>query len=239
MRGKSSSGWPAWRNGILPVIGNDIVDLRLSGNRGKSGDRRFLDRVCTPEEKAFIGEFADHSDRRLWVVWAAKEAAYKALAKRDAFIDAVPVQYRTVFHRVVPIAEAATGRLLSFQGRVQTPAGEAFFQACSTVHHVHCLAVAGGDALPAGIEWCILDLPEGQDPSSWLRRAALEALARRLGVPVQRLAISRFPGPRGKGPPRVLEGSRLLDVDLSLSHDGSYGAYAFLEEPIPSAMNAC
>jgi len=81
------------------------------------------------------------------------------------------------------------------------------------------------------MEWRILDLPEGRDPSSWLRRVALEALACRLGVPVQRLAISRFTGPRGKGPPKILGGGRILDIDLSLSHDGAYGAYAFLETP--------
>jgi phosphopantetheinyl transferase (holo-ACP synthase) len=59
-------------------VGNDIVDLG-----GPAIDRlhaRFIERVCTAEEQRAIAESPDPK-RRLWTLFAAKEAAYKAAVK--------------------------------------------------------------------------------------------------------------------------------------------------------------
>jgi phosphopantetheine--protein transferase-like protein len=61
-------------------IGNDIVDLAEPNVAGKERDRRFMDRVFTPEERARILE-AVAPTVALWKTWAAKEAAYKVACK--------------------------------------------------------------------------------------------------------------------------------------------------------------
>ena len=66
----------------MPGVGNDVVDLKEPGNRGKSGDDRFLGRVFTAEERGLIAQAAA-PDTRLWSLWAAKEAAYKAVSGGD------------------------------------------------------------------------------------------------------------------------------------------------------------
>ncbi|MEI7638026.1 MAG: 4'-phosphopantetheinyl transferase superfamily protein [Syntrophus sp. (in: bacteria)] len=64
----------------MTSIGNDIVDLTSPDSIGKSLDRRFIARVFTPEEQERIDR-SDSPDTTLWMVWAAKEAAFKAVIK--------------------------------------------------------------------------------------------------------------------------------------------------------------
>ncbi|MBE0557548.1 MAG: 4'-phosphopantetheinyl transferase superfamily protein, partial [Proteobacteria bacterium] len=66
----------------MPGVGNDVVDLNEPDNRGKSGDDRFLGRVFTAEERELIARAAA-PNTLLWSLWAAKEAAYKAVSGDD------------------------------------------------------------------------------------------------------------------------------------------------------------
>jgi hypothetical protein len=59
-----------------------------------------------------------------------------------------------------------------------------------------------------------------------VRRAAINHLASILKVPPYYIDIRRDNTPHGYGAPRVfIEGSR-TDIDISLSHDGQYSAFA-------------
>ncbi|MFH2008447.1 MAG: 4'-phosphopantetheinyl transferase superfamily protein, partial [bacterium] len=59
-------------------VGNDIVDLRDPESDPASLHARYLKRVFTAQERRAIGDRPDPVE--LWSRWAAKEAAYKALA---------------------------------------------------------------------------------------------------------------------------------------------------------------
>jgi hypothetical protein len=76
---------------LFPV-GNDVVDFAAPGNLGKSGDTRFCGRVFTAEERALIAGAA-RPDALLWTIWAAKEAAYKAVSRGDPAVCSVPHRY--------------------------------------------------------------------------------------------------------------------------------------------------
>jgi 4'-phosphopantetheinyl transferase EntD len=62
------------------LIGNDLVDLRAREAAGKSGDARFVARVFTAREAELIAS-SPSPDAVLWMLWAAKEAAYKVAKK--------------------------------------------------------------------------------------------------------------------------------------------------------------
>jgi phosphopantetheine--protein transferase-like protein len=65
-------------------LGNDIVDLSLPRAQLKHLEPRFLRflaRVFTKEEQSSILN-ANNNPKILWAIWAAKEAAYKALKKQ-------------------------------------------------------------------------------------------------------------------------------------------------------------
>ena len=74
------------------VIGNDIVDLTVPENRGRSGDRRFRARVFTAAEEEWI-DAAAAPDTMLWMLWAAKEAAFKAALKLRPGLTFRPREY--------------------------------------------------------------------------------------------------------------------------------------------------
>jgi len=67
-------------------LGNDIVDLSINKTKLKHLEPKFLKflhRVFTPEEQAKILNTIDlDKPKILWALWAAKEAAYKALKKQ-------------------------------------------------------------------------------------------------------------------------------------------------------------
>jgi phosphopantetheine--protein transferase-like protein len=63
-----------------PWIGNDVVDLAEPGVAGKEHDRRFMDRVFTPEERERILAAAAPTVA-LWKTWTAKETAFKIASK--------------------------------------------------------------------------------------------------------------------------------------------------------------
>ena len=65
-------------------LGNDIVDLSLPRAKLKHLEPRFLmflTRVFTKEEQSNILN-SNNKPKTLWAIWAAKEAAYKALKKQ-------------------------------------------------------------------------------------------------------------------------------------------------------------
>ena len=62
------------------MIGNDLVDLRARESAGRSRDARFVARVFTAREAELIAR-SSSPDAALWMLWAAKEAAYKVAKK--------------------------------------------------------------------------------------------------------------------------------------------------------------
>ena len=168
-------------------VGNDIVDL---------GDPaiarlhpRFIERVCVDDEQRSISESCDPK-RRLWTLFAAKEAAYKAAVKLG--LDP------GFAHR----------RFVASSNLDRVDFGEHTFalRVIDGEDWVHAIV---GDATIAGVE-------QGE--------SAREPLLRALGM--MHLAIEREPRVGswdGFGPPRVMGAP---NVDVSLSHDGRFAAFA-------------
>ena len=63
---------------------------------------------------------------------------------------------------------------------------------------------------------------------------ALEAVAARFDLPRDRLEIVRRPNAGGRpGPPELLMDGRATGVDISLSHDGPFVAFAAIFRDLP------
>jgi phosphopantetheinyl transferase (holo-ACP synthase) len=183
------------------MLGNDVVDLA----RCEHGARhpRFDARVFSESERALIAR--DASQRVRWLLWAAKEAAYKAAKQLDAATVWAPARFEVSL-------ESRTGGVVrhgarEFALRVEEHAG-----------FVH--ALASGDAfartLHAGVEALA-----GGDASPAARAFACRALAPRLGIAPLRLSIAK----RGRIPVLCIDG-RAARAELSLSHHGRFVAFA-------------
>ena len=134
-------------------IGNDIVDLAEPGVAGKEQDRRFMDRVFTPEERARILGAAAPT-LALWKTWAAKEAAYKIACK---------IYDKVVFaHRAFEVEPGGAADALGHWAQVRFDSLDIRVRWETAREYVHCVGqlvrpsagdvagVASGPALAGG-----------------------------------------------------------------------------------------
>jgi phosphopantetheinyl transferase (holo-ACP synthase) len=191
------------------AVGNDVVDLGDPWAASALGRDRFVRRVLSPDERARLRGSADPT-RLLWSAFAAKEAAYKVACKLG---PPPPLAHREFI--TAPDLQSIRFRELVFQLRVQ--GGPSF---------VHALAWLGPETPTGAVETCA-DVDAGR-----AARARLCAdLAQATGCGVDDFRVIRDPRPgsfTGFGPPRVLFRGDPAPLDVSLSHDGPYLAWAHL-----------
>jgi len=121
---------------------------------------------------------------------------------------------------------------LELAGLVDTPAGAIPIRVTFRDDYVHCIATDQGPA-PETDRWQVETMdpltaasPEG--PSRYIRASARRAIAACLGIIPEKISIQRFPAPGGLGPPVVFFKDRSAGIDISLSHDGRFAAWAFI-----------
>ncbi|MCX7816742.1 MAG: 4'-phosphopantetheinyl transferase superfamily protein [Syntrophales bacterium] len=202
---------------IFGTIGNDIVDLTEVANFGKSRSKRFLERVFTKEEQRLI-EGSEWPDRILWLLWAAKEATYKVLVKMVPEVTFVPRNY--------PIER------LQFEGY---DAG--YSDVLGSVHHNGIRVPFLGEMSESFVHVCAiyphLSFPVYREIFPCSERHSEEIrkrLARRIGelfsIGEEEVHVIRDKTTRGLGHPYVVVAGHVGKVDVSLSHDYTFAAYA-------------
>jgi phosphopantetheinyl transferase (holo-ACP synthase) len=235
------------------AVGNDVVDLTRAEARGKARDQRFVRRVFTAAEAAFIQSASD-PDRALWMFWAAKEAAFKVVSKQE--------RGALFAHRNYEVQPPSQWTLDGTTGRARgavTLQGEWLRELAVdwewSAHRVHCLAVSGrasfgsvrsavgrvdpaaksiaGDATVAGAggagstAWTQRETLSARTPESCEARLLAKRLAYEAGL--GEVEVVRNPGDRRMGPPllyAVGSSAPLAGWDLTLSHDGAFAAAA-------------
>ncbi len=216
---------------ILNVAGNDIVDLKSPEARGKSLDIRFMERTLTVREREATGRSA-HPDRLLWAFWAAKETAYKTISKIHPDISSSPRRYG-----VLLADEAESDALIhAASGVVNTPEGPVPVYVMFHADYVHCI---GGYCLSGSLDsmnWgvgIIDEIPESGENKSVPERESYSArfLAASKIADIFRchprdVFISRQNHRLKTGPPKVYVRGKPADLDISLSHDGRFVAFA-------------
>lgn len=189
------------------MIGNDLVDLLDAEARPGATHPRFDGRVFTAQELALLGASRRATSLR-WMLWAAKEAAFKVARKLEPGLPFVPRRFAVELSASGEGVVAHEGR--RFHLRVQADGQRV--HALASEEPLEARALASG----------ILELPPAaRDPGSALREAACQALASWLGVTPAALRIRRA----GRIPRLWLRGAP-APLDLSLSHHGRLGAFA-------------
>lgn len=216
------------------MIGNDVVDL--DDEESRSFHPRFDERVFAATERRALEASAD-PHRLRWLLWAAKESAYKLL--RRTLPDLVFSPSRFVSRPAGP--NAATVEASGHVVRVRYECGAGF---------VHCVAgYHGADATLAEVA----RLPEScSEAGQTVRRLAVRAIARHLALEEGWLRVERAgrmpvvimeahplaetrpllercspAEPRPLSNCRQMPGSRPLPGTLSLSHHGRFVAFAW------------
>ena len=189
-------------------VGNDVVDLddpetRLDGLHPRWCERAF----CAAEHEALDASRSRH--RLHWVLWAAKESAFKARKRLEPRAVFSPREYEVELSPLPATAGVALGRVVH-QGEV--------FDLEVRLHGASVHAVATSeDEVGARVLWEV-DRALG-DPGVAARRLATTAIASALGLDPAGLRIVRRP-------PVATFRDHRIDLGVSLSHHGRFVAFA-------------
>lgn len=185
------------------MVGNDVIDLADHEVRSEPHPR-FDARVFAASERAALAASGARSRLR-WMLWAAKEAAYKLVRKRDSRVIFSPLRF------VVRLDARLEGEV-EHAGRVYAvrlgDAGDA----------LHAVA---RDGSPARILSGVSAAGDPRQSSRAVRDLASSAIAGHLGVPLDQILLGR----RGRVPTLQVRGLG-TPIDLSLSHHGRFVAFA-------------
>lgn len=220
-------------------VGVDVVDLSRHRSAGRASDQRFLDRVFTPSEVERIRAAPD-PDLEVWVLWAAKEAAFKVVSK----LLGEPPVFR---HRAFTVVDAPGDppREVEYQGMTFSVTADsdesrvvvhAWDDPSSLLLVSHLTVEEARKALGAtdplerwqASRFSPRELEAVHSfPSALVRLLARRDAAELMEVREERLSICCPPGPSGLRPPYLhLDGAVMRRADVSLSHDGIQLAWA-------------
>ena len=204
--------------------GNDVVDLKCGlmlehFDEDGEPDPDWLARHLTPREESYLRQQAPGTMyKNFWKIFAAKEAAHKALTQSGIGTPNAAFRMMEVDlfrHKAVHLP---TGAQLDIR----------FTDDDSD--KIHCLAVLRGGYIgdqetPGDFVWRVDPVPAGRSPSEYVRERCLELIAEsndEIGS-AAKLAFSDE-----GGVPFVLRRGRRCDWGVSLSHCGRYAAYSFM-----------
>jgi hypothetical protein len=189
------------------MIGNDVVDLSDPESSRGARHSRFDQRVFTPKE--FESLSTDPTDeQRRWILWSAKEAAYKAARRERAEIVFSPMRYVVNLDRSLRGSVGVGTRHWPVRVRID---GDCVHAVVSELESF-AGTLSGSRRLSA---------TELRDPSQAVRRFAIASIAATLGVATSDLRIEK-----PLRIPQLIVAGEAAPVALSLSHHGAYVGFA-------------
>jgi len=208
------------------MIGNDVIDL--ADAECHTVHPRFDERVFGADERRMIDASAAPEPMR-WLLWAAKESAYKLLRQLEPETTFIPARLSVHPQREQPLdtAPEQMGPNLPQIGTLhELPGGTVrYASSCmpyramrkaDALHVITFLPQASGSELLA-----MVAETRSEPPSVAVRRLAIAAIAARTAIPAEELSIVR-----DCRVPRIYWRGRQAPIGLSLSHHGRFVAFA-------------
>ncbi|MFT5443033.1 MAG: phosphopantetheinyl transferase (holo-ACP synthase) [Myxococcota bacterium] len=194
------------------MVGNDVVDLHDSDASAAHYRGGFDARVFTDGERQRIERAPVRAAER-WRLWAAKEASYKLARQRDS---------KTIFSPKAFEVQTAPDTEVDVE-RVVHAASTYLVTLDATASRIHAIAVRGDNA-NANIVSGVAAMADGacsRNEGDAVRRLACDEIAKQFDLPREGLEIRKD----GKLP-RLYQANKRLPLSLSLSHHGSWLAFA-------------
>lgn len=188
------------------MIGNDVVDLGDPESRPDALHPRFDERVFSEAERATLARAVDPLRER-WALWACKEGAYKVARKRFPAICFAPRSFEVDLMHDGSGSVRHEGR--DFPLRVE--------------RHDRCVHAIVRDAESRTRSYVsgVARVRPGENAHEVVRNLACARIGAVLDLAEEQLVV-----PHLVRPPVLLVRGVRLPVDLSLSHHGSFAAFA-------------
>lgn len=200
------------KNGIGPLIGNDIIDLACLREHCRAAHPRFWRKILDEVEYRWLCEQAA-PERDIWKLWAMKESAYKCYFQRTRHRFYAPKKFACRWI----CSDAEVGRAL-----VHTPAGMFYASVWQSSNTIQALCASS----PGELEEIVcqeygLSGRNAADLSHQLRIRALSWVAKQLERPEWELRWED-----SAGFPRLFCRAGPVGAAVSLSHHGKWGGVA-------------
>ncbi len=194
-----------------------------------------MNRVLTSAERSRLDHFPD-KDVLLWSLWAGKETAYKILVKDNPDLPFLPKTCEVHLDEYGLRGTSTDPGSCNphIDGAVATPHGIIPIRLYRRCTYIHAIGLSQGETLFDYVFWRVEVLPNltGVDSleveSRIVRQALKRCVATHLGWNEKDMEIRRMESGSRPGPPRLYYQGKRTTLDLSLSHDGNFGAYAVL-----------
>lgn len=195
------------------LLGNDIVDLQEARKANNWRRPRYLTKLFTWQEREWIGQSACPDDW-VWMLWSAKESAYKLSRRLGA--------KRAYAPKCLEVQQWVKDKPNRYRLQLRTKQTELMVYTDINSSFVHSVAVPNENS-----NWQEGILPlEGtpRERSEQLREQVCQRIAEAdLAVGQETYRIEKD----DRGIPQVFAGRAPLPIVLSLSHHGRYGAYCW------------
>jgi len=180
------------------LIGNDIIDLKVSLANKRAKNLRFLRKIFNHDEILTIRKSKD-PERMLWQFWSMKEAAYKAHQRKFNLARKLnPISYNCSLHSDDISGTVKIGRETYILKTVITP------------EYIHTWVDSGKN------------IQKVYDSQSYSRRDLIQDITLELGLNNSNTSISKDPN----GIPSLFLENDNKRIPFSLSHHGNFTAFS-------------
>ena len=188
------------------MIGNDIVDLEEAQLNSNWQRPRFLDKLFTSKEQEVIGT-SEHPFIMVWRLWSMKEAAYKLFTQLHPSRFYSPKQFECDRD--------------GSNGKVNYKTFECFTETKITKHYI--LSEASLNTTDMSSKSMKFKSTSSKCQSEAVKALLLSDIAKEFNLVKEDLNLvkSEF------GIPSVYHKFKTLDLGVSLTHHGKYGAFGF------------
>ena len=188
------------------MIGNDIVDIAETKQKSNWQRPRFLDKLFTVHEQQLIQNSYDPF-LKVWRLWSMKEAAYKLYTQIQPSRFYNPKQFEC--------------EIKDSEGKVSYKDFSCYIKTKMTSKYIISEArLVAMDMISESIK---IDYRSPKQQSDITKDLLLAKISEHYHLLKKDLKVvkSEF------GIPSVYQNSKKLNMSISISHHGNYGAYAF------------
>ncbi len=185
------------------MIGNDLVDFKTAALQSNWQRRGFLEKLFSENEQSLILN-SEFPGRRLWLLWAMKEATYKAHQRRFKLPRSFnPKQFN---------CEIIDGDNTSVFGKVQIRDCSYYTQTFIGEDHLHCIASQFEQNKTA--QKILLH-------STDIKQELILAVSESKKLPQAKISIEKD----RNFIPYLICDETAINCDFSLSHHGNFSAF--------------
>ena len=190
--------------------GNDIVDIKLAAKESNWQRKGWLEKIFTPQEQSYIKQ-APHAEKIVWTLWSMKESAYKIYTRQYGDRFFAPQKFNC-------------NLLTDSTGTVTI--GKIVYPTTTSITNNYIYSVANFfefTTLPPAdyLFFCDGNSPAFQQQMIYKKLIAEYAISAGAGKEVKYLSIIK----NKNGTPFIHYKNEQLNIPVSITHHGNYGAF--------------